>query len=102
MAEMTDEQLLKLAAIDGYDNIEPGEYEAPNERALEVYGSELVATMRAAIAADRADRPQPTAEALQSAYAAWFKAEQGIPPSPAAARTAAAFALAVLRGEVEL
>ena len=47
-------------------------------------------------------RPQPTAEALRAAFAAWFKAEQHIPPSPAAARTAAAFTLAVLRGEVEL
>lgn len=60
MTELTDEQLLKLATIAGYDNIEPGEYEEPNERAMEVYGSELVASMRAAIAADRGyrgDRP---------------------------------------------
>jgi hypothetical protein len=99
---LTDEQLLELAAreIEPYDRIPPGEYEADYQQALEVYGSELIAAMRAAIAADRAARPTPTPEALQAVYAAWFKAEQGIPPAAAAARTAAAFALALLRGEV--
>jgi hypothetical protein len=56
---LTDERLLELAAaaIDGYDSIEPGEFE-PGEGALEVYASELLAAMRAAIAADRAQRAQ--------------------------------------------
>ena len=103
MAELTDEQLLQHAAIDGYDNIQPGEYEASNEAAIEVYTSELLATMRAGIAADRAARPQPTMEALQAAYADWFKAEHlNNAPSPTAARTAALFTMAVLLGEVEL
>ena len=58
---LTDAQLLELAAreIEPYDRIPPGEYEAEYQRALEVYGSELIAAMRAAIAADRAARPAP-------------------------------------------
>ena len=101
MTELTDEQLLKLAAAAlDYASITPpgghlsGAYEAD--------ASGLLAYGRAGIAADRAARPQPTAEALQAAYADWFKANQGIPPSPTAARAAALFTMAVLLGEVEL
>jgi hypothetical protein len=57
---LTDARLLELAAdeIEPYDRISPGEYEAENELALEVYGSELLAAMRAAIAAHEAARAQ--------------------------------------------
>lgn len=57
---------------------------------------------RAAIAADRAERAQATAEALQAAYLKWIKSNYGMTPTQAAVQSAAAFALAVLRGEVEL
>ena len=97
---LTDEQLLHLAS-EKFE-IEPGEYEAENEQPLEVYGSTILATMRAAIAADRELHPQPTKEALYAAYVAWFQANHGITPSPVAARNAAAFAAAVLAGEVKL
>ena len=57
---LTDERLLELAAreIEPYDRIPPGEYEADYQQALEVYGSELIAAMRAAIAAHEAARAQ--------------------------------------------
>ena len=57
---LTDARLLELAAdeIEPYDRIPPGEYEAENERALEVYGSELIAYARAAITAHEAARAQ--------------------------------------------
>lgn len=60
---LTDEDLLRIAAttIEPYEGsgIAVGEYEAETECAVEVYGSELIAFARAAIAADRArfDRP---------------------------------------------
>ena len=57
---LTDARLLELAAaaIDGYDSIAPGEFEPEAEIAVEAYGSELIAAMRAAIAADRDQRAQ--------------------------------------------
>lgn len=57
---LTDARLLELAAaaIDGYDSIAPGEFEPDAEIAVEAYGSELIAAMRAAIAADRDQRAQ--------------------------------------------
>ena len=92
---LTDEQL---------DALERQHWEATGVVSEAMQAEELFnyrAFARAAIAAHEAARPTPTPEALQAAYSAWFKAEQGIPPSPAAARTAAAFASAVLRGEVQ-
>ena len=58
---LTDERLLELAAaaIDGYDSIAPGQFEPETWIAVEVYGSELLAAMRAAIAAHEAARPAP-------------------------------------------
>lgn len=99
MAELTDEQLLLIAeeAIHADDIADAHAEGYP----LELNTVDLLSVQRAAIAADRQQRPQPTTEALQAAYAAWFQANHDIPPSPTAARTAAAFALAVLRGEVE-
>ena len=58
--ELTDKQLLELAdgEIEADDVLPMDEYEAANDRALEVYRSELIAVMHAAIAADRAGRAQ--------------------------------------------
>jgi len=99
-AELTDEQLL-LIAIEAMhaDDIADAHAEG---YPLELSAVDLLSVQRAAIAADRRIRPQPTPEALQEAYVEWFKAEQAITPSPTAARTAALFTLAVLVGEVEL
>ena len=54
--ELTDKQLLELAdgEIEADDVLPMDEYEAANDRALEVYRSELIAAMRAAIAAHEA------------------------------------------------
>lgn len=75
---LTDARLLELAAaaIDGYDSIAPGEFEPEGGIAVEAYGSELIAAMRAAIAADRAERPAPTPEELEPQLLAWW----AVPP----------------------
>lgn len=58
---LTDEELLRMAAkaIEPYDTIKAGEYEAENELAIEAYGSELIAFARAVEAAVIARRPAP-------------------------------------------
>lgn len=96
---LTDEQLFNLAAaaIDGYDSIEPGDYEAENNRALEIYGSELLAAMRAAIAADRAARRAPTPEEIEARFRAWWAASYpNAPAGPHAVASHVAFALHLL------
>ena len=56
--KLTDKQLLELAdgEIEADDVLPMDEYEAANDRALEVYRSELIAVMHAAIAAHEAAR----------------------------------------------
>jgi hypothetical protein len=58
--ELTDKQLLELAdgEIEADDVLPMDEYEAANDRALEVYRSELIAVMHAAITAHEAARAQ--------------------------------------------
>ena len=100
---LTDERLLELAAgeIDPYDRIEPGEYEAENERAIEIYGSELIAAMRAAIAAHEAARPQLTPEEVAARFRAWWaESFPNAPAGPHAVASHVAFALHLLGGEV--
>ena len=96
---LTDERLLELAAagIDGYDSIEPGEYEPETWIAVEAYGSELIAYARAAIAADRAARPAPTPEELTSQFRAWWaESYPNAPAGPHAVASHVAFALHLL------
>ena len=63
--ELSDEQLLQMAATAiGLEAIAPGQYEQGDFEgqgtAVEAYGSELIAYGRAAIAADRVRREDPT------------------------------------------
>lgn len=60
----SDEDLLGIAcqSIEPYDKIRPGEYEAENNCAIEVYGSELVTFARAVLARWGNPAPQPPAE----------------------------------------
>ena len=57
----SDEDLLGIAcqSIEPYDKIRPGEYEAENNCAIEVYGSELVTFARAVLARWGNAAPQP-------------------------------------------
>ena len=60
-----DEELLRVAAIaiEPYESsgIAPGEYEAETERAVEVYGSELIAFAREVLHRWGRSTPQPVA-----------------------------------------
>ena len=60
IGEPSDEVLLGIAAqsMNVYGGIRPGEYEEDNSCAIEVYGSELIAFARAALA-HRGHQPEP-------------------------------------------
>ena len=96
---LTDEQLLELAAaaIDGVGSIKPGRYEQATGLVLEVYGSELIAYGRAAIAAALAARPAPTAEEIEAQFRAWWaESYPNAPAGPHAVASHVAFALHLL------
>ena len=100
---LTDAQLLELAAreIEPYDRIPPGEYEAEYQRALEVYGSELIAAMRAAIAAHEAARPRLTREEVEARFRAWWgECYPNVPAGGHTVRSHVAFAMHLMGGEV--
>ena len=93
---LTEEQLLELAAaaIDGVGSIKPGRYEQATGLVLEVYGSELIAYGRAAIAAHEAARLTPTHEELTSQFRAWWaESYPNAPACPYAVASHVAFAL---------
>jgi hypothetical protein len=94
---LTDEQLLQLAS-----NHWTAFALYSEGMTVEIRASELLAAMRAAIAADRAARPAPTPEEIEAQFRAWWA--ESYPHAPVgnhAVGTHVAFALRLLGGEVQ-
>jgi hypothetical protein len=98
---LTDEQLFKLAADAlGYVAITHSDEDLPG--AYEASGLELLAAMRAAIAADRAARPTPTPEEIEATFRQWWaESYPNAPVNKASVGYHVAFALHLLSRGVQ-